>query len=51
MIFDSFYVSLLSEQYKTGRKKWFSAFLIGLESNIKAQQNGEYSSLIYILKR
>ncbi|MCO4292758.1 class I SAM-dependent methyltransferase [Solitalea sp. MAHUQ-68] len=51
MIFDSFYVSLLSEQYKTGRKKWFSAFLMGLESNIKAQQTGEYSSLIYILNR
>ena len=51
MIFDSFYVSLLSEQYKTGKKRWWSAFLIGLESNIKAQQNGEYSSLIYILKQ
>lgn len=51
MVFDSFYVSLLSEQYKTGKKRWWSAFLIGLESNIKAQQNGEYSSLIYILKQ
>ncbi|UKJ07857.1 class I SAM-dependent methyltransferase [Solitalea lacus] len=51
MIFDSFYVSLLSEQNKCGRKKWFSAFLMGLESNIKAQQTGEYSSLIYILNR
>lgn len=51
MIFDSFYVSLLSEQYKTGKKRWWPAFLIGLESNIKAQQSGEYSSLIYILKQ
>ncbi|POY38936.1 methyltransferase [Solitalea longa] len=51
MVFDSFYISLLSEQYKTGRKKWFSAFLMGLESNIKAQQTGEYSSLIYVFNK
>jgi 2-polyprenyl-3-methyl-5-hydroxy-6-metoxy-1,4-benzoquinol methylase len=45
---DSFYVSLLSEQYKTGKKKWFSAFVTGLRSNIKAHKSGNYSSLIYI---
>jgi 2-polyprenyl-3-methyl-5-hydroxy-6-metoxy-1,4-benzoquinol methylase len=51
MIFDSFYVSLLSEKYKTGRQNYFKAFVIGLLSNLKAIGNKEYSSHIYILKR
>jgi len=51
MVFDSFYVSLLSENYKTGKQNYFKAFWIGLLSNIKAWRNKEYSSLIYVLKR
>ncbi|WP_010255664.1 class I SAM-dependent methyltransferase [Myroides injenensis] len=51
MLFDSFYVSLLSEKYKTGKQNWLKAFWIGLKSNIEARQNLEYSSLIYILKK
>lgn len=51
MLFDSFYVSLLSEQYKTGKKNWFKAFSIGLKSNIEARNNLEYSSLIYYLRK
>ncbi|HBL80115.1 MAG TPA: methyltransferase, partial [Aequorivita sp.] len=47
MIFDSFYVSLLSEKYKTGRKFSLKAFWIGLLSNIKAKRSKEYSSHIY----
>ncbi|WP_310555307.1 class I SAM-dependent methyltransferase [Flavobacterium sp.] len=50
MVFDSFYVSLLSEKYKTGRMNFFKAFYIGLKSNIKAKQNFEYSSHIYVIK-
>lgn len=50
MIFDAFYVSLLSESYKSGSKNPLKAFWIGLRSNIKAKQTGEYSSLIYIIK-
>lgn len=50
MKFDSFYVSLLSEKYESGKMKPFSAFLTGLRSNIKARRSGEYSSLIYVLK-
>lgn len=50
MKFDSFYVSLLSEKYKTGKMNFFKGFSIGLRSNIVAKQNFEYSSLIYILK-
>ena len=50
MIFDSFYVSLLSEKYKTGGNNFFKVFFIGLKSNIKARTSKEYSSLIYIIK-
>lgn len=50
MIFDAFYVSLLSEKYKTTKMNYFNAFCVGLQSNLKARSSGEYSSLIYCLK-
>ena len=50
MKFDSFYVSLLSEKYKHGKMNFVKAFFIGLQSNVKAKQNSEYSSHIYVLK-
>jgi 2-polyprenyl-3-methyl-5-hydroxy-6-metoxy-1,4-benzoquinol methylase len=50
MKFDSFYVSLLSEKYKSGKMNFIKAFFTGLKSNIKAKKNFEYSSHIYILK-
>ncbi|NNL03533.1 MAG: methyltransferase, partial [Eudoraea sp.] len=50
LIFDSFYVSLLSEKYKQGKGNFLRAFLIGLMSNVRAWKTKEYSSLLYILK-
>ena len=50
LYFDSFYVSLLSEQYKTGKKRLIPAFIRGVISNLKARKSGEYSSLIYVLR-
>lgn len=50
MKFDSFYVSLLSEKYKTGKTNFITAFCIGMLSNIKALRTKEYSSLIYLIK-
>lgn len=50
MKFDAYYVSLLSEKYKSGKMHIFNAFRIGFFSNLKAKQSGEYSSLIYIIK-
>ena len=51
MLFDSFYVSLLSEKYKSGSQKFFKPFLIGLWSNVHAFfKSKNYSSLIYIIK-
>lgn len=50
MQFDSFYVSLLSERYKTGNQNFIKAFCIGLRSNLQAKLTSEYSSLIYVLE-
>lgn len=50
MYFDSFYVSMLSEKYKTGSGNIIKAFFTGLYSNIKAMRTKEYSSLIYVIK-
>jgi len=51
LLFDSFYVSLLSEKYKGSQLKFIPAFINGLRSNLMANRSGEYSSLIYVLKR
>ncbi|WP_111707031.1 class I SAM-dependent methyltransferase [Lutibacter citreus] len=50
MYFDSFYVSILSEKYKTGSGNILKAFYTGLRSNLKAIKTNEYSSLIYVIK-
>lgn len=51
MIFDSFYVGLLSEKYKTGRQFSLRGIWVGLISNLKGQRSKEYSSHIYCFKR
>lgn len=50
MKFDSFYVSLLSEKYKTGKMNFIKAFFVGLKSNLSAKKTNEYSSHIYVIK-
>ena len=50
MKFDAFYVSMLSEKYKTGKVNLIKAFWIGLMSNLKAKNSSSYSSTIYIFK-
>ncbi|WP_166386098.1 class I SAM-dependent methyltransferase [Polaribacter sp. 11A2H] len=50
MKFDSYYVSLLSEKYKTGKMNPMKAFYRGFVSNLKASSSSEYSSLIYVIK-
>jgi 2-polyprenyl-3-methyl-5-hydroxy-6-metoxy-1,4-benzoquinol methylase len=52
MWFDSFYISLLSEKYLTGRNRPFKAFLTGLISNLHALKNTRHcSSIIYMAKK
>jgi len=49
MVFDSFYVSMLSEKYKNGNI--FKAANNGLLSNIKGRKSINHSSLIYIFSK
>ena len=51
MLFDAFYVSLLSEKYKKGTTFSVKALFIGLWSNIKGLGSKEYSSQIYCYKK
>ena len=52
MIFDSFYVSMLSEKIKTGKAKFIKGAVNGLISNVLSTKNANTSSSqIYILKR
>jgi 2-polyprenyl-3-methyl-5-hydroxy-6-metoxy-1,4-benzoquinol methylase len=48
LVFDSFYISLLSNEYKTGNKRLLHSFLIGLLSNLRAMLGKpNYSSNLY----
>jgi 2-polyprenyl-3-methyl-5-hydroxy-6-metoxy-1,4-benzoquinol methylase len=51
MKFDAYYVSLLSEKYKSGKMNPIKSFYRGFVSNLKANRSKEYSSLIYVLKK
>ncbi|MBL4652030.1 MAG: class I SAM-dependent methyltransferase [Flavobacteriales bacterium] len=51
MIFDSYYVSMLSEKHKTGSTGFFSGMWNGFLSNLKAYSKKSYSSQIYILRK
>lgn len=51
MHFDAYYVSLLSEKYKTGTSNYLKAFIVGSLSNLRATLTKEHSSLIYLLKK
>jgi 2-polyprenyl-3-methyl-5-hydroxy-6-metoxy-1,4-benzoquinol methylase len=51
LVFDSYYVSLLSEKYRTSKKLSLKALWVGFKSNRKAKQTSEYSSLIYCFKK
>ena len=50
MWFDSFYVCLLSEKYKTGKMNFVKGFFFGFISNCSGFFKKEYSSHIYIIK-
>lgn len=51
MIFDSFYASILSENYKKNKIPFIKGSLIGLFSNISAMKTKNYSSAIYIVTK
>ena len=52
MPFDSFYVSLLSEKFKTGRMNFISGAFQGLKSNLNSMKNrSRSSSITYLVQR
>ncbi|MCM4167855.1 methyltransferase [Arenibacter sp. H213] len=51
MLYDAFYVSILSEKYKSKKQRFIKALWIGLKSNFLGWRSKEYSSHIYILKK
>ena len=50
MVFDSFYVSMLSEKYKTGKNGYLKGFYTGFISNLYGIKTKNYSSMIYVIK-
>ena len=51
MIFDAFYIAMLSTRYQTGKTNYMRSMQVGMVSNAKARISGDSSSLIYIVKR
>ena len=52
MLFDAFYISMLSTKYRDGKIKYAEAILNGQKSNAWAKKNsGNYSSLIYMIQK
>ena len=51
LLLDSIYVSMLSEKYKKNPLSYLFGFIVGLISNISALITGNYSSIIYILRK
>ena len=52
LVFDSFYISMVSEKYKSGSSKLINSLLIGLRSNLSAYfGTKDYSSLIFVIKK
>jgi 2-polyprenyl-3-methyl-5-hydroxy-6-metoxy-1,4-benzoquinol methylase len=51
MKLDAYYVSLLSNKHKNGSQKLLKSFLNGLQSNSYANKSGNFSSLIYRVRK
>ena len=51
MILDAFYISMLSEKYRKKSFFWLRGFIFGAISNFKASKTGEFSSLIYLIRK
>lgn len=52
MWFDSFYISMLSSKYKTGKTNYIGSFISGLRSNMAALIDKERcSSIIYVISK
>ena len=51
MLFDAFYISLLSTRYQSGQTDYLKSVRVGLQSNQQARRTGNPSSILYIFKK
>lgn len=51
MVFDAFYIAMLSTRYRTGKTNYVESIRVGLRSNANARKTGDSSSLIYIVRK
>ena len=51
LLLDSYYISILSEEYKKNPLFLIFGGIRGAISNIKASKTGEFSSLVYLIKK
>jgi hypothetical protein len=51
LIWDAYYISYMSEQYKHHKFPLIKGVYRGLVSNCKARRSGEWSSMVYIFKK
>ena len=51
MLFDAFYIAMLSSRYRTGKTDYLESIRVGLASNTKAKRTGQASSIIYMFKK
>lgn len=51
LVWDSFYISFLSEKYRQKSLPLLRGCLRGFISNIKARKSGEWSSLVYVFEK
>lgn len=51
MLFDAFYIAMLSTRYQKGKTDYLKSIQVGMSSNAKARETGDASSLIYLFKK
>lgn len=51
MPLDAYYISLLSSEYRSGKKKWMEAIYRGSLSNWHATKTKNFSSMVYIVNK
>ena len=51
MLFDAFYIAMLSSRYRTGKTNYAESVRVGLTSNARAKRTGQASSIIYVFRK
>lgn len=51
MVFDAFYIAMLSTRYQAGKTNYSKSVQVGLTSNAEAKRTGNSSSLIYLFNK